>query len=274
MDSSSRRAVSGLIASALASFVLGSAAAASAQTADLAVNVSVPNPSDTTYVAEVTNNGPGTASNVALAVTLPGGVIPISVTPSPACVFSFDGSTLNCSLGSLASGATTSVDIVLYAITTGTKTATASVSAPEADPNPSDNTSSGSSTINSVGIAEMAVTLVDFPDPLRVGSGLVYVATVTNLGDDDGHDVVLAFPLPNNVTFLGAASERGACALSGRTVRCPLGQFAVQASVKAAVVVVPSQSGFLVATASISSSTVADPNLTNNAATTRTWVNP
>jgi hypothetical protein len=30
----------------------------------------------------------------------------------------------------------------------------------------------------------------------------------------------------------------------------------------------------VVATASISSSTVADPNLTDNAATTRTWVNP
>ena len=148
------------------------------------------------------------------------------------------------------------------------------VSAPEADPNPSDNASSGSSTINGVGIADMVVTLVDFPDPLRVGNGLVYVATVTNGGDDDGQDVVLAFPLPDNVTFLGAASERGACTLSGRTVRCPLGDFNVLESVRAAVVVVPMQSGFLVATASISSSTVADPNLTNNAATTRTWVNP
>jgi len=274
MHSNSRTAASGLIASALASLILGSAVAASAQTADLAVNVSVPNPSDTTYVADVTNNGPNPASAVALAVTLPGGVIPISVTPSPACVFSFDGGTVNCSLGSLASGATTSVDIVLYAITTGTKTATATVSASEADPNPSDNTSSGSSTINAVGIAEMAVTLVDLPDPLRVGNGLVYIATVTNLGDDDGQDVVLTFPLPSNVAFLGAGSERGACTLSGRTVRCPLGAFAVQASVRAAVVVVPSQSGFLVATASVSSSTVADPNLANNAATTRTWVNP
>ena len=35
-------------------------------------------------------------------------------------------------------------------------------------------------------------------------------------------------------------------------------------SVRAAVVVVPLQSGFLLATASISSSTVADPNITNN----------
>lgn len=274
MHSSSRTVVSGLIASALASLVLGSAAAANAQTADLAVNVSAPNPSDTVYSAAVTNNGPNLASSVALAVSLPGGVVAISVTPSPACVFSFDGSTLNCSLGSLASGATTTVDIVLYALTTGTKTATATVSAPETDPNPSDNTSSASVTINGVGIADMMVTLVDFPDPLRVGSGLVYVATVTNGGDDDGQDVVLTFPLPNNVAFVGAGSERGACTMSGRTVRCPLGQFNVQASVKAAVVVVPLQSGFLLATASVASSTVADPTLTNNAATTRTWVNP
>jgi hypothetical protein len=274
MHSSSRTPVSGLIASAFALLVLGSAAAASAQTADLSVSVSVPNPSDTVYAAAVTNNGPGTASSVALAVSLPGGIIAISVAPSPACAFSFDATTVNCSLGSLASGATTTVDIVLYPFATGTKTATASVSAPEADPNPSNNTSAGSATISSVGIAEMSVTLVDFPDPLTVGSGLVYVATVTNNFDDDGRDVVLTFPLPNNVTFLGAGSERGACTLSGRTVRCPLGDFNVLESVRAAVVVVPLQSGFLLATASIASSTIADPNIVNNAATTRTWVNP
>lgn len=274
MHSSSRTVVSGLICLVVALIVLGSAAAASAQTADLAVSASAPNPSDTIYAIAVTNNGPAIASSVTLSVSLPGGVIPISVTPSPACAFSFDGSTVNCSLGSFANGAAMTVDIVLYPFATGTKTATAVVSAPELDPNLSDNTSSASSTINAVGIADMAVTLVDFPDPLRVGNGLVYVATVTNQGDDDGHDVVLAFPLPDNVAFLGAGSERGACTMSGRTVRCPLGEFAVQASVRAVVIVVPSQSGFLIATASISSSTVADPNLLNNAATTRTWVNP
>jgi len=274
MHSAGRTVVSGRIAAAIALLVLGSAAAATAQTADLSVNVTATDPSDTRYVADVTNNGPGAASNVALAVALPGGVIPISVTPTPACAFSFDGSTLNCALGSLANGATASVTIVLYPITTGTKTATASVSATEADPSPSNNTSSASSTIVGVGIANMSVTLLDVPDPLRIGSLLFYVATVTNGGDDDGHDVVLAFPLPDNVVFLAAASERGACTMSGRTVRCPLGAFAVQASVRAAVAVVPLQSGFLVATASVSSSTVADPNLTDNAATTRTWVNP
>jgi uncharacterized repeat protein (TIGR01451 family) len=274
MHSSSRTSVSGLFASAIASLVLGSAATVSAQTADLAVSVSVPNPSDTVYAAAVTNNGPGTASNVAVAVSLPTGIIAISVAPSPACAFSFDATTVNCALGSLASGATTTVDIVLYPFATGTKTVTANVSATEADPIPANNSASGSAAINSVGIAEMSVTLVDFPDPLSVGSGLVYVATVTNNFDDNGHDVVLTFPLPNNVTFLGAGSERGACTLSGRTVRCPLGDFNVQESVRAAVVVVPLQSGFLLATASISSSTVADPNIVNNAATTRSWVNP
>ena len=75
------------------------------------------------------------------------------------------------------------------------------------------------------------------------------------------------------MAFVAAASQRGACTLSGRAVRCPLGHFAVQESVKAAVVVVPLQSGFLLATASVAGST-ADPDLTNNAATTRTWVNP
>ena len=105
MHSRKRTAGSGLIAPALALVVLGSAAAAGAQTADLAVSVSVPTPSDTVYDIGVTNNGPDTATNVSLAASLPTGVIAISVTPSPGCVFSFDATTVNCSLGSLANGA-------------------------------------------------------------------------------------------------------------------------------------------------------------------------
>ena len=275
MNSARRRVVSGLVAAAMALFVLGSAAAATAATADLSVSVSVsPNPAST-YTADIANSGPDNATNVSLVFTVPPGVIPISVTPGgPTCAFNMAGTQVNCALGALANGATTSVTIVLHAITIGDKTGTAVVSASESDPNPADNSDSATNTLTEVGISDVAVTLLaDNPDPARVGNFLLYTATVTNIQDDSAQNVVVSVPLPSTMFFLGAASERGACTLQGRTVVCPLGVLNPTESPRAFILVVPLVQGFSYATAGVSLTT-ADPNPNNNSATARTWVNP
>src|SRR6267143_330279 len=146
-----------------------------------------------------------------VAVTLPVGVIPISVTPDGPCAFNDAGTQVSCSLGSIPSGTTATVTVVVHAITTGTKTGTATASAAETDPTPGNNSHSDSVTVTAVGIAEMMVTLNDGPDPLNVGETLTYTAVVTNIQDDDGRDVVLSVVLPFNVTFTSARSDRGRC---------------------------------------------------------------
>jgi uncharacterized repeat protein (TIGR01451 family) len=208
-----------------------------------------------------------------VVVTLPGGVIPISVTPNGPCAFNGAGTQVNCALGSIPDGTTATVTVVLHAITIGTKSATASASAAEADPTPGDNSHSDSVTLTEVGIAEMMVTLDDGPDPLNVGDTLTYTAVVTNVQDDDGQDVVLSVVLPFNVTFVSAESDRGRCHHRGRLVTCKLGQFSPGTSSTATITVVPEISGYLHAVAGVASSS-PDPSFANNSAAVRTWVNP
>jgi uncharacterized repeat protein (TIGR01451 family) len=273
MKAARKTVVSGLIAMALILLVLAPANPATAATADLSVTVTASDVAELTYAVSVHNGGPDAATNVSVVVTLPGGIIPISVTPDGPCAFNPAGTTVNCSLGSLANGATTAVTVVVHAITIGLKTGTATVSAPEVDPTPGDNTHSDSVTLTAVGISDMTVTLEDMPDPNKVGRILVYLATATNIQDDSAQDVVVSIPLPNTVFFLAAASERGACTVVGRTVNCPLGVINPSVSVRAAVVVVPLAPGYIFATAGVALTT-PDPNANNNSATARTWVNP
>jgi uncharacterized repeat protein (TIGR01451 family) len=85
-----------------------------------------------TYTLIVRNNGPGNANGVTVTSTLPSGVTFESATVSPG---SCSGtSTLTCSLGTLANGASRSVTIVVTVNVTGVLTNTATVSADETDP--------------------------------------------------------------------------------------------------------------------------------------------
>jgi len=115
--------------------------------------------------------------------------------------------------------------------------------------------------------------LFDAPDPLRVGQLLYYVAAVLNIQDDSAQDVVVDITIPAGVTLLGAVSDRGACAASGRRVSCPLGVLNPSQTSYALVAVVPTAGGYIWASAA-ASLTTPDPNPNNNSASARTWVNP
>jgi uncharacterized repeat protein (TIGR01451 family) len=209
------------------------ATTASAAAADVTTSM-VP---DLSYATAIHNNGPDPATGGSLVVTLPGGVIPISV--SGPCAFNAPGTQVSCALGPIPSGTTATITVVLHAITVGVKTATATATAAEIEPTPGDNTHSASVTVTEVGISEVQVTLDDGPDPLSVGQTLTYTAVVTNNFDDDAQDVLLSVVLPKGVTFSSASSDRGRCGHIGRLVTCKLGSFAVTASSTATIKVVP-----------------------------------
>ncbi len=119
--------------------------------ADLSLTKSgAPNPvavgSNLTYTLKVTNNGPSTATGIMLSDPLPTSVTLVSAAPSQG---SCSGtSSVTCSLGTIATGGTATVTIVVTATTAGTITNTASVSANESDPNLRNNTASASTTAN------------------------------------------------------------------------------------------------------------------------------
>jgi uncharacterized repeat protein (TIGR01451 family) len=133
--------------------------------ADLAVSmVAAPNPVTVndllTYSAMVTNAGPAAAGSVTLSMSLPAGATFVSSNPpAPTCALS--GTTLTCSLGTLAAGGSSGVSAVVQPTSSGVATATCSVSAAETDPNTGDNNAAASATVNaqpSISISDATVT--------------------------------------------------------------------------------------------------------------------
>jgi uncharacterized repeat protein (TIGR01451 family) len=118
--------------------------------ADLAVTMSdSPDPvkkgAKLTYNITVRNNGPQAASGVVLTDSLPANIIFVQAsTTKGSCQGT---STVTCSLGSLASGASANVKIVIKPISAGTISNSASVASSVADPNGANNSATATTTV-------------------------------------------------------------------------------------------------------------------------------
>jgi uncharacterized repeat protein (TIGR01451 family) len=96
----------------------------------------------TTFTLTVKNRGPVTATGVVLTDTLPSGLKFVSADPHQGSCS--DTKTITCKLGTLASGARTTVKIVTVAVATGTHRNTAHVTGKPKDSNPSNNSAHAS----------------------------------------------------------------------------------------------------------------------------------
>jgi uncharacterized repeat protein (TIGR01451 family) len=70
---------------------------------------------------------------------------------------------------------------------------------------------------------DLALEVIDAPDPITVGQPLFYTVTVYNSGPAEATGVVLSNRLPANVTFLAAEASQGACTNLDNVVWCELG---------------------------------------------------
>ncbi len=109
-----------------------------------------PNPAavgtNLSYRIIVTNNGPAAATNINVADTLPANVTFVSSSTTQG---SCSGTgTINCSIGSLANGASAVVTIIVTPTVAGQITNTASVTGAEADPDASNNSAIASTIID------------------------------------------------------------------------------------------------------------------------------
>jgi len=243
--------------------------------ADLAVTKSdSPDPvlvgQELTYTVGVQNNGPSAAPGVSLSDTLPAGVTFTSATPSQGTCSQSAG-TVTCPLGTIANGASASVQIKVTPTTTGSITNQASVSSAVSDPVPANNTASAATTVDPV--ADLSITKSDSPDPVSSGQELTYTIAVNNAGPSSAAGAVVTDTLPSGVTFTSATPTQGSCSQSAGTVTCPLGTIASGGSAGVTIKVTPSSGSSITNQATVSATT-ADPVLVNNSASATTTVDP
>lgn len=121
-------------------------------------------------------------------------------------------------------------------------------------------------------LADLAITQSAQPATVPVGSLLRYTITVTNRGPAASSALVRDV-LPPNVSFVSAAPSQGACTNITGTVTCNLGSLLNGSAAAITLEVIPTLSGLLTNTVTITSAD-PDPVLTNNTANVITSIQP
>jgi uncharacterized repeat protein (TIGR01451 family) len=124
--------------------------------------------------------------------------------------------------------------------------------------------------------ADISVTNVDSPDPVRKDKLLTYTVTVRNGGPSAASGVTMTDPLPARVDLSSVKTTQGTCRSSKAnlvvTVTCGLGSLARGSGATVTIVVKRLPVGTLSDTASASASSPGDPNTSNNRSTATTTV--
>jgi uncharacterized repeat protein (TIGR01451 family) len=241
--------------------------------ADLGVTLSdAPDPvalgSNLTYTAQVSNSGPDNATSVGLTDVLPASATFVSA--SAGCTYVGATSTVSCSLGSIANGASASVSITVKPGTAGTLQNTVSVSGAQSDPVPGNNDATATTTVNSAGGADIHVT-GSAPDPVNTSAGFAYTIQVLNQGPNTATVVTLSDVLPANAAFGSASTTQGSCNGSG-PVNCSLGSIAASQTVTVTINVTAPSSPMTLTNQATGSTTAVDADSADNVATTYTTV--
>jgi uncharacterized repeat protein (TIGR01451 family) len=278
----SKRILQILVVAMLAGTVLSLPAAAPGQEAGADLSVSKadsPDPvaigADLTYTITVRNDGPAPApgANVvdALALTLDF----VSATPSQGTCSEI-ALVVTCDLGSITSGSTATVTLVVKPERAGSLlNGVAAYPTPaDLDPDPADNVAVESTTVSggSGSGADLAISKADAPDPVRPASTLNYTVTVQNVGAEGASDVTVLDLLPVGPEVLSATSSQGSCSTPiPLLLTCSLGSIAAGDSATIQVAARPDAEGTIVNTAMVGA-TSFDPNPLNNASGTSTNV--
>ena len=106
--------------------------------------------------------------------------------------------------------------------------------------------------------ADVALTIVDTPDPVTAGNNLTYTITASNNGPGTATGVVVNDPLPSGVTFV--SSSQASCTHSAGVITCLPVTLSPGANASVAIVVRPNSPGTLTNTAAVTS-TSSDPDL-------------
>jgi uncharacterized repeat protein (TIGR01451 family) len=223
------------------------------------------------YTISVTNAGPDLAQNVVVSQVLPAGVIYISGSASQGSV-SQSGGVVTGNLGNMPAGSVATMFVTVNPTQVGLLSTTATVTSQNNDFDPSNNSVTVVSHVNPP-FADLAVGLLDAPDPTIVGQILTYTVSVTNRGPASASFVTATNVLPTTVGILNATPSQGFATISDNVVVCNFGSVSNAGVVTATINVVPTLEGTILASTTASAAQI-DPILANNSASTTTVVGP
>lgn len=241
--------------------------------ADLAIaKTASPDPAipgqNVTYTLRVTNNGPDGAANVVVSDPLPAGLSFVSA--SPGCTQAFG--TVTCTVGALASGATTTFAVVAAVASTagGELVNAAVVSSDDTDPNSANNSST--SRVAVAGRADVEVTKIVNRTEVDGNAQMAWTATVINRGPGPAAGVTLIDEPSLPVTFSSVTSTVGTCT-TVIPVQCALGTLAVGQTVTVTLIGRATIAGALRNVARVAAASPAvDPQPADNTAAVTTQV--
>ena len=120
---------------------------------------------------------------------------------------------ITCSSASLAAGARITITVPVTGLTPGDINDIATVSSDTLDPDNSNNQVADSLLV--LGLADLAITKADLPDPVVAGTNLTYDLTVTNNGPSTAVNVVISDALPAEVAIVSVSSTGGGACNAG-----------------------------------------------------------
>ena len=211
-----------------------------------------------TLTYTVTNNGLDAATTARLGMLIPAGASFVSASTTIGNCVEGDNDVL-CTIGSLAVGASATIEIQLSADEAGDLLFTAIASADQVDPDGTNN--SVSSTVTSVANADLRITGTG-PGSVQTSAQFDVTVTVTNDGPQDASNVLATVGIPAIVGFVSAAD----CDLNGAVLECAVAALAAGESVSFTARFSTDTAG----TATVQGSVTADendPNAANNSMT-------
>jgi uncharacterized repeat protein (TIGR01451 family) len=156
-----------------------------------------------TYSLVVTNSGGFPAANVVVTDALPAETTVVTATASQgSCVL---GSTVTCTLGTLAADTTASIviEVLVDASAEGPLLNRAATSTDTSESDEGNNDVELSTTVNKS--ADMSIGKAANPDPALAGGLLTYSLVVKNGGPSDATGITVADTLPVSTTFVSAS---------------------------------------------------------------------
>lgn len=249
--------------------------------ADLAVSASAPASaaagSRIDVSATIRNLGPGPAAAVQLRAQ-PNGALSFESGSGSGFTCTASGGALDCGGGSLASGASVTLQLRALVSPGASGNVSAGLTASSTTPDPvTPNNSTNVNVAVTAGPplqgADLSISKTDSADPVAYGERFSYTLTVRNLGPAAASGVIVRDPLPAGLAFVSAAGTGLACT-GGANIVCtaaaslPSGQqLTVLVTVDA-----PATAGSITNEATVESST-SDPVAANNRASQSTAVN-
>ncbi len=125
---------------------------------------------------------------------------------------------------------------------------------------------------NIVTLADLGVALTGPAQPVITNDWMTYGVTVTNAGPDAAPNVMLTNTLPPGVGYLSASPASPAPSVVGSNVIFNLGTLASGVFVNLLLTVQPTNTGVLLFSSFVNSSSVTDPDPANNSAGTNITV--